>query len=396
MSDSEPRLRRPQDLTATFSEDGRLLLRSSTLEGAEVLAPAQAAPLLAFCTAPRTRAEVVGAFGPQAGVAWDVMAEGGLLVPPEASADTPDFFSTFSGLDIHRRMLDDAPRVEGYLAAIRRAVAPGMAVLDAGTGTGVLACAAALAGAARVYAVDRSDILRATRAVVEASGVADRVMLVQGDLRSIALPERVDLVITETFGALALAEGGIDDVTACCARNLAPGGRVIPGAARVCFAPVVSTEGLESPWHIFGLRGGVDLRPLRGQALVRGFPAALPPEALGHPGAEVATLGLPRGDNGPCRGEARFEGVSGEVLWGWAGWFDLDLLPDLALPTGPAAPLTHWKQTFLPCPPLPLEPGAPLALSVALEPAPGDRRAVQATLSWRQGPNEARARWRIV
>ena len=77
-------------------------------------------------------------------------------------------------------MLDDDRRTEAYLAALTKAVRPEDVVLDIGTGTGVLAVAAARAGARHVYAVEATDIADVAERVFTANGVGDRVTLIRG------------------------------------------------------------------------------------------------------------------------------------------------------------------------------------------------------------------------
>ena len=89
-------------------------------------------------------------------------------------------------------MLHDDRRTGDYLAALAEAVRPGDVVLDIGTGSGVLAVAAARAGARRVYAVEASDIAEVAERVFAANGVTDTVTLVPGWSREIELPEPAD------------------------------------------------------------------------------------------------------------------------------------------------------------------------------------------------------------
>ena len=84
-----------------------------------------------------------------------MLIEEGALVTPDANR------APTSGWDDpveHARMLDDERRTGDYLAALAAAVRPSDVVLDIGAGSGVLAVAAAPAGARHVYAVDASDI----------------------------------------------------------------------------------------------------------------------------------------------------------------------------------------------------------------------------------------------
>ena len=106
----------------------------------------------------------------------------------------------------HARMLHDDRRTGDFIAALTTAVEPGDVVLDIGTGSGVLAVAAARAGAGRVYAVEASDVAAVAARVFEANGVAGRVTLVPGWSRQIELPERADLLVAEVIGNEPLEE----------------------------------------------------------------------------------------------------------------------------------------------------------------------------------------------
>ena len=80
----------------------------------------------------------------------------------------------------HARMLHDERRTGDYVAALAAAVRPNDVVLDIGTGSGVLAVAAARAGARRVYAVEASDIAEVAQRVFVVNGVEDQVTLLPG------------------------------------------------------------------------------------------------------------------------------------------------------------------------------------------------------------------------
>lgn len=71
------------------------------------------------------------------------------------------------------------------LCALERLVKPGMTVFDVGTGSGVLAVAAAKLGAAHVKAADYdATAVRVARDNIEANGVADIVSVCESDLFS--------------------------------------------------------------------------------------------------------------------------------------------------------------------------------------------------------------------
>lgn len=81
------------------------------------------------------------------------------------------------------------------LELLERYVQSGMRVADVGTGTGILAIAAAKLGAREVIAVDDDALaVKIAQGNLERNGVADRVQAVQGDGFS-ALAGRFDLIV---------------------------------------------------------------------------------------------------------------------------------------------------------------------------------------------------------
>lgn len=382
-----------RDLTMDLTPDGRVRYRSVGI-GREGVGPVEAMHVLAFCAEPRTREEVAQQFGPAGAAAFDALHQGGLLVPPEEAEDTPSFFESFTSLDIHRRMLADRERVEGYAAALRARVTPESVVLDAGTGTGVLACIAAHCGAKRVYAVDRAPLDMA-RQVVEASGFSDRITLIQSDLRALDLPEKADIIVSETFGAMAVAEGGMEDVSACCARNLAPGGVVIPEAVSLWVAPIVDATELHDTPDVFRLTHGANLEPLRREAFQRGVVTPIPASSLGAEPQCVVHQPYPWASSTHAA-TVSFPEVRGQALLGWAAWFDMHMTADQVLSTHPDAPLTHWMQQFLPVDAWPLTPGAELTLELGIRPAQGDRRGIEVGSQWSQDGRTGTRRHRVV
>jgi type I protein arginine methyltransferase len=133
----------------------------------------------------------------------------------------------FAGFGEQEKMLADGPRMAFYAAAVARRVRPGDRVIDLGTGTGILAAFAARRGAARVYALDHSDILRQARRLAEANGLAN-VEFVATHSRDFALPERVDVILHEQMGDYLFDEAMVGNVLDLRDRLLRPGGLVVP------------------------------------------------------------------------------------------------------------------------------------------------------------------------
>jgi precorrin-6B methylase 2 len=143
----------------------------------------------------------------------------------------------------HARMLHDHRRTGDYLAALAQAVRPGDVVLDLGTGSGVLAIAAARAGARRVYAVEASDIAEVAERVFAANGVTDTVTLVAGWSREIELPEPADLLVAELIGNEPFQEEILETTLDARRRLLKPGARLIPHTLTLLARPLRLPEG---------------------------------------------------------------------------------------------------------------------------------------------------------
>ena len=170
----------------------------------------------------------------------NMLIEEGALVQPDAGLGPA---SGWADPVEHARMLHDDRRTGDYLAALVAAVRPGDVVLDIGTGSGVLAVAAARAGAGRVYAVEASDIAEVAARVFAANGVTDTVTLVPGWSRQIELPEPADLLVAEIIGNEPLEEEILETTLDARRRLLKPDARLIPHALTLLARPLRLPDG---------------------------------------------------------------------------------------------------------------------------------------------------------
>src|SRR5687767_15956726 len=114
--------------------------------------------------------------------------------------------SRYGELSIHRWMLRDERRNEAYQRALEHVVRPGDVVLDVGAGTGILSIFAAQSGARKVYAVERTQVADVARRMVERNGYTERIDVIQSDLEDVAVPEKVDVIVSEWMGGLGVDE----------------------------------------------------------------------------------------------------------------------------------------------------------------------------------------------
>jgi len=259
-------------------------------------------------------------------------------------------------------MVTDEARTEAFVAAVE-ARAPGRRVLDLGCGTGILAMAAARAGASAVVAIDRSPAAQVAANLVKANGLGERVRVLQGDVRDLDL-EPVDLLVSEWLGNFVFVEDMWPAVVDARRRLLAPHGHLVPARVRLWMGPVDDTFLYygEGPGAWRRPVCGFDLSSLESLELRQGHAhqTKVEPSALLGPPVTVAEIDCRVADEdaGSFEAEVEIRFERSGALVGWVLGFDLDLAPGVALSTRPDAPSTHWQQTFLPWPTRLVEPGS--------------------------------------
>jgi SAM-dependent methyltransferase len=156
----------------------------------------------------------------------------------------------------HARMLHDDRRTHHYISALQEAVRRNDIVLDIGTGSGVLAIAAARAGARHVYAIEASDIADVAERVFAANRMQERVTLIRGWSREIELPEPADLLVAELIGNEPFEEEILETTLDARRRLLKPHARLIPHTLELVARPLRIPDA-EARQRAIG-RGGVE------------------------------------------------------------------------------------------------------------------------------------------
>ena len=146
----------------------------------------------------------------------------------------------FDSSRVHVRMLNDYQRTMSYQKAIFETVTTNDIVIDIGTGTGILAATAALAGAKHVYAVElNTNMASLAQQLFERNGVADRITIINNHSTQIELPEKADVMISEIIGDDPLCEDILPITEDAVKRLLKPDARLIPSSIQLFALPVV-------------------------------------------------------------------------------------------------------------------------------------------------------------
>jgi protein arginine N-methyltransferase 1 len=295
-------------------------------------------------------------------------------------ASHPGFF--------YQDMLSDSDRMRRYREAIEEVVCPGDVVADLGTGLGVLALMAVRAGAALVYAIDlKPASLWLARKIVEANGAADRVRLIEGDIREVELEQPVDVIVNELIGNFGTDEGIYESVRTFAARNLAPEGRIVPERLRTWLVPVEygrdfrgafrkDNEGLDlSPALAIPYRSQPTLHTLRDMPKQLASPACV----------ENVTFSGAMPERPRVEIDLDFEVQASGVLQGFVGYFDSTLVSGNDISMWPPDSTCHWQHWHWPLqPPVPVSEADRLTATLRIRIEPSGARGWD--LQWRRSP----------
>ncbi|MFC1960614.1 50S ribosomal protein L11 methyltransferase, partial [Chloroflexota bacterium] len=230
-------------------------------------------------------------------------------------------------IQYHYSMLSDPVRTESYLRAILQTVKPGDIVLDIGTGTGILACFACMAGAEHVYAIESGPVYALAQNIITQNGYADRVTLIKDWSVNVDLPERADVLITETIGNIGFEEGILGWVLDARDHLLKPDARIIPQQVDLIAAPV---ENLVDYTDVDGWSQAfytMQYGPARTLAANNLYWTLLHPRNFLAEPAMIATAALATCTSDDLTGEHTFAVTHSGVMHGLGAWFQATLAP---------------------------------------------------------------------
>ena len=262
----------------------------------------------------------------------------------------------YAEIEVHRTMICDRVRTEAFRRAINSVVRPGDIVLDVGAGSGILSMFAAQAGAARVYAVERTTVAVLAQQLAAANEVAETVKVIHGNVMDIELPEGVDLIVSEWLGGFGIDEGMLVPVIAARDRWLKPGGVMVPHSVTAWAALVhdrylaETIEFLRDNPYGLRLEGLVEMtvNEISYSGTFRHLRAGdrrSEPGRLWTTDADLISLEQAQA---PHEAETLLPVRDHGTANALALWFSADLAPGATLSVGPGDPPTHWGMTTAP------------------------------------------------
>ncbi len=253
-------------------------------------------------------------------------------------------------LQDYQRMMADNIRMQAFNEAIKE-ICPGKVVCEIGVGLGPLSLMALKAGAAKVYGfeIDAAALDIATELIRLHGFDEKRFVPILGLSSQMSLPERVDVILSETLDSIGLGENTSFYMNDAYQRFLKPGGCFIPQELEcwMALAQPAEYEALESFWsESMKIQYDLDFKPaidsLRNCKLT--FP--IKPEEVHSDWYCWQRVNFSRPGPYPNQITALLKTSRPTESLGLAFAFKTILAPGISISTFPNAPPTHWQQGF--------------------------------------------------
>lgn len=285
-------------------------------------------------------------------------------------------------IELHRKLLGDRVRNRAFYNALKAVIVKGQTTIaDIGSGTGFLSFLACALGAKECVLYDYADILDVSREIAKANRIGN-CRFIKRHSTDVRRGPNVDVVISETLGNYALEENIVETLSDA-KRFLKPGGIVIPVSIEQCIAPVTSPRILEEIDIWNGIGYGLDFSRAREISLNNMYVKRVRQSDLLDQADAVRKWDIVdfRKDNASIReATVQWRVGRGVRVYGFALWWDAELVRGIHLTTSPSSPRTHWDQIFLPVvEPIVLKRGERLTVDLKSD----SRMQVKINLSWR-------------
>jgi SAM-dependent methyltransferase len=272
-------------------------------------------------------------------------------------AKQKDGAEPYSSAEEHRLMLADKVRNKAYQRAIESSVSRSDVVVDLGCGVGILSLFAARAGARKVFAVEKTEIIDTARQVAVCNGLAGQIEFVHQDIRKFRPKQLADVLLHEQIGVFIWEEGLIEKIAYAREKILKPNGKILPYKIDLFLVPTSYKSKLESSIEFWQTRKyGFDFRSLAKKQFEEGLWKASQPliielgdtkSFLTRP-KKVHSVDLRTANEVPGEISAVFRLAKGDSFSGVCGFFRVQLTKSHSFSTKPRRTNTHWGQMFFP------------------------------------------------
>ncbi|CAH0689969.1 unnamed protein product [Spodoptera exigua] len=296
----------------------------------------------------------------------DVAQEGTSAASTPAGENGPDknvtaeemtsrdyYFDSYAHFGIHEEMLKDEVRTLTYRNAMyhNKHLFKGKTVLDIGCGTGILSMFAAKAGAAKVIAIECSNIVDHARKIIEANRLSDVIEIVKGKVEEVELPvEKVDIIISEWMGYCLFYESMLDTVLYARDKWLAADGMLFPDRCTLFICGIEDRQYKDEKINWWDDVYGFDMSSIRKVAISEPLVDVVDAKQVVTNSCLLKEIDLYTVKKEDLNFESKFhlQVRRNDFIQALVTFFNVEFTKShkrLGFSTAPEAPYTHWKQT---------------------------------------------------
>ena len=251
-------------------------------------------------------------------------------------------------IDLQRKLLGDTVRNDAFAEALRRVIKPQLTtVIDLGSGTGFLSFLASRLSAKHVTMIESGEILETSKALAKRNGITNCTFLRKHSTQVHGLP-KADVLVSETLGNYALEENILEAIEDG-KRLLHQTGIIIPGKISQFVCPVI-TDRLQKDIDVWSRVGfDFDFTEAREIAMNNMYVKTVEKSDL-LPGAvrEWDSIDFSKKNKSIRTADIVWKAATPMTVYGFALWWNAELVKGVELSTSPHSPSTHWEQIYLP------------------------------------------------
>ncbi|OGJ56078.1 hypothetical protein A2706_02015 [Candidatus Peribacteria bacterium RIFCSPHIGHO2_01_FULL_51_35] len=250
-------------------------------------------------------------------------------------------------IEFQRKIMGDRLRNDAFAKALKRVIRKDTTLTDIGSGTGFLSFIASKLGAKQCYLYEHSDALEMSKKIAKENGIHN-CTFIRKHSSEVKDPVKTDVVISETLGNFALEEHIIENMMDA-KRFLKPSGSLIPQKLRQFVCPVID-ERLWKEINVWpGVGHGLKFSEAERITLNNMYVKEIKPSELMPNGTKQwDVLDFTKKESSIRSADVRWTCDQSQEVFGFALFFECDLMAGITFSTHPEEPLTHWEQIYLP------------------------------------------------
>lgn len=276
-------------------------------------------------------------------------------IPAEEMTSRDYYFDSYAHFGIHEEMLKDEVRTLTYRNSMyhNKHLFVGKTVMDIGCGTGILSMFAAKAGAARVIAIECSNIVDYARKIIQDNKLDHIITIVKGKVEEVCLPEDVDgvdIIISEWMGYCLFYESMLDTVLYARDKWLKPGGLLFPDRCSLFLTAIEDRQYKDEKINWWDDVYGFDMSSIRKVAISEPLVDVVDPKQVVTNACLVKEVDLYQVKKSDLEFSAPFnlQVRRNDYIQALVTFFNVEFTKchkRIGFSTAPEAPYTHWKQT---------------------------------------------------